>query len=160
MYKPRRRRASPLYRLVEAPFPALHAADDERFAETYGAGRPVMRKVTERYLACGILEHGFARVRCGTCAHEHLLASSWKCRYVCPNCLAKSDRIKTVDRALAMDVTRDVPGHGFIEEPRVARSELVTVRKALVEVIAEVQRLHGMKLSVDEGPPMITRGLR
>jgi len=81
VYKPRRPRASPLYRLVEAHFPALHAVYDERFAETYGAWRPVMRKVTERFLTCGILEHGFARVRCGSCAHEYLLAFSCKRRY-------------------------------------------------------------------------------
>jgi hypothetical protein len=89
VYKPRRPRASPLFRLVEAHFPELHAVYDERFAETYGAWRPVIRTVTERFLACGILEHGFARVRCGSCAHEYLLAFSCKCRYFCPSCHAK-----------------------------------------------------------------------
>jgi hypothetical protein len=34
--------------------------------------------------ACGILKHGFARVRCGSCKHEFLLAFSCKCRYFCP----------------------------------------------------------------------------
>lgn len=31
--------------------------------------------------ACGVLEHGFARVRCDACTHEHLLAVSCKARY-------------------------------------------------------------------------------
>lgn len=58
--------------------------------------------------------------------------------------------IGTVDRALAMDVGRYVPGHGFIEEPAASREELVTFRKALVDVIAEVKRLHGQGLSADD----------
>lgn len=45
--------------------------------------------MVEKFLACGILEHGFARVRCGGCAHEYLLAFSCKCRYFCPSCHAK-----------------------------------------------------------------------
>jgi cyclase len=55
--------------------------------------------------------------------------------------------VQTVDRALAMDVTRFVPGHGFIEEPAVSREELGEFRKALVYVIGEVERLHDLKLS-------------
>jgi glyoxylase-like metal-dependent hydrolase (beta-lactamase superfamily II) len=61
-----------------------------------------------------------------------------------------SDWVKTVDRALAMDVTRYIPGHGFIEEPAASREELVTYRKALVDVIAEVSRLHKLGLSTDD----------
>ena len=26
--------------------------------------------------ACGVLDHGFARIRCNACAHEYLLAFS------------------------------------------------------------------------------------
>ena len=44
--------------------------------------------MVDRYLACGILKHGFARVRCGACKHEYLLAFSCKCRYFCPSCRA------------------------------------------------------------------------
>ena len=45
--------------------------------------------MVEKFLACGILEHGFARVRCGGCRHDYLLAFSCKCRYCCPSCHAK-----------------------------------------------------------------------
>ncbi|MEA3244865.1 MAG: MBL fold metallo-hydrolase [Gemmatimonadota bacterium] len=61
-----------------------------------------------------------------------------------------SEWVATVDRALAMDVTRYVPGHGFIEEPVASREELVTYRKALVDVIAEVKRLHAVGLAADD----------
>ena len=55
--------------------------------------------------------------------------------------------VTMIDRALAMDITRYVPGHGFIEEPGVSREELVAFREALVAVTAEAKRLHGLKLS-------------
>lgn len=55
-----------------------------------------------------------------------------------------SEWVRVVDRALAMDVDRFVPGHGFIEEPSASREELVAFRDALVYVIAEVKRLHSL----------------
>jgi glyoxylase-like metal-dependent hydrolase (beta-lactamase superfamily II) len=58
--------------------------------------------------------------------------------------------VRTLDRALAMDVTRYVPGHGFIEESAASREELVAFRQALVDVIAEVKRLHGLGLSQED----------
>ena len=42
------------------------------FAPTYGAWRAVVSEVVDKFLACGVLEHGFARVRCDACAHELL----------------------------------------------------------------------------------------
>jgi Transposase zinc-binding domain len=56
---------------------------------TYGPWRDVVRKVAGKCLACGILDHGFARVRCTTCAHEYLLAFWCKGRCFCPSCHAK-----------------------------------------------------------------------
>jgi glyoxylase-like metal-dependent hydrolase (beta-lactamase superfamily II) len=50
--------------------------------------------------------------------------------------------VAVIDRALAMDVDRYVPGHGFIEEPSASREELVAFRDALKAVIAEATRLH------------------
>lgn len=58
--------------------------------------------------------------------------------------------IGTIDRALKVDAQRFVPGHGFIEEAAVSREELLTFRKSIVDVIAEVKRLHGMGLSADD----------
>ncbi len=61
-----------------------------------------------------------------------------------------SDWVRTVDRALAMDVTQYIPGHGFIESPAASREELVAFGQALRAVIAEVTRLHARGLSVDD----------
>ncbi|HZI27430.1 MAG TPA: MBL fold metallo-hydrolase [Gemmatimonadaceae bacterium] len=58
--------------------------------------------------------------------------------------------VRMIDRALAMDIARYVPGHGFIEEPSVSREELVEFRQALAVVTAEAKRLHGLKLSPED----------
>jgi len=60
-----------------------------------------------------------------------------------------SEWVSVVEKALALDVDRYVPGHGFIEEPKVSREELVEFRKALQAVIAEVKRLHAQGLTAD-----------
>ncbi len=72
VYKPRRPQASPLYRLIEDHFQEFTVVYDERFTRRWGYWRPVVAQVVERYSACGILKHGFARVRCGSCKHELL----------------------------------------------------------------------------------------
>lgn len=58
--------------------------------------------------------------------------------------------VSVIDQALKMDVDRFVPGHGFIEEPKVSREELVEFQKALRAVIAEINRLHRLGWSADE----------
>lgn len=89
VYKPRRPQASPLFRLVQDHLHRLQTVYDERFARDFGPWRPVVPQVTDKFLACGILAYGFARIRCDACAHEYLLAFSCKCRYFCPSCHAK-----------------------------------------------------------------------
>src|SRR5262245_43149629 len=61
-----------------------------------------------------------------------------------------SEWVKVIDRALAMDVDRYIPGHGFIEEPKASREELVEYQRAVKYVIGEVQRLHKLGLTVDD----------
>jgi len=61
-----------------------------------------------------------------------------------------SDWVRLTEKALAMDVTRYVPGHGFIEASAASREELVAFRASLQAVIAEVTRLHARGLSVDD----------
>ena len=55
-----------------------------------------------------------------------------------------SEWIATIDKALALPVDRFVPGHGFIEEAKASREELVAFQGALRAVIAETRRLHGL----------------
>lgn len=61
-----------------------------------------------------------------------------------------SEWVGVVNKALALDVNRFVPGHGFVEDARASREELVAFRDALTYVIAEVKRLHALGLSAAE----------
>jgi hypothetical protein len=89
VYRPRRPQASPLYRLIDDHFDEFCTVYEERFSRRWGYWRSVVGEVVEKFQACGILKHGFARVRCDSCKHEFLLAFSCKCRYFCPSCHAK-----------------------------------------------------------------------
>ena len=78
VYRPRRPRTSPLYRLIEDHFEEFATVYDELLARRCGYWRPVVSRVVEKYLACRILKHGFARVRCSSCKHEHGFLMSGK----------------------------------------------------------------------------------
>ena len=58
--------------------------------------------------------------------------------------------VGVIDKALEMNVDRFIPGHGFIEESKASREELVEYQKALRVVIAEVTRLHKLGLSAED----------
>ena len=72
------------------PSERLQTVYDDRFAREYGPWRPVVARVADKFLARGVVEHGFARIRCDACALEYLLAFSCKCRYFCPSCPAQA----------------------------------------------------------------------
>ena len=61
-----------------------------------------------------------------------------------------SEWVAVIDKALAMDVDRYVPGHGFIEAPKASREELIEYQKAMRYVIDEVKRLHKLGLPADD----------
>ena len=55
-----------------------------------GTGLPeFVKDEFKAFLECGILAHGFLRVRCADCAHEKLVAFSCKRRGFCPSCGAR-----------------------------------------------------------------------
>ena len=73
-YLPRRPQASPLYRVLADHFETLERVHEERFEPTHGPLRRAARVAVGRFLDCGLLEHGFARVRCSICRAEFLVA--------------------------------------------------------------------------------------
>ena len=48
-----------------------------------------VKEELDAFLECGILAHGFLRLRCADCAHEKLVAFSCKKRGFCPSCGAR-----------------------------------------------------------------------
>ena len=63
--------------------------------------------VIYKYLGCGDLHMGFARVRCEKYGHEYLLAFSCKRRQLCPSCHQK--RVIEYGEWLLTEVLKDVP---------------------------------------------------
>jgi hypothetical protein len=88
-YLPRRPEASPLYRVLADHFETLERVHEERFEPAHGPLRAAARRAVGRFLDCGLLEHGFARVRCSTCRAEFLVAFRCKGRQFCPSCHAR-----------------------------------------------------------------------
>jgi hypothetical protein len=57
----------------------------------------------ERYLGCGILANGFARVHCDTCGKDMLVAFSCRGRGFCPSCTTRrmqGTALHLVDRVI------------------------------------------------------------
>jgi len=58
-----------------------------RLQAAAGAGVPQsVRDEFDAFLECGILAHGFLRLRCDDCGHDKLVANSRKRRGFCPSC--------------------------------------------------------------------------
>jgi hypothetical protein len=64
VYQPRSPKASANYRCVEDHFEELETVWDERYQRRFGFWRPYVTDVIQRYLDCGDLHFGFARVKC------------------------------------------------------------------------------------------------
>ena len=87
-YAPRRPVDSPLYRLLQhhlEPFLATAARGDPDTTPV----PPFVRKELQKYLRCGILAHGFSRLRCPDCHEERLVPFTCKGRGLCPSCGGK-----------------------------------------------------------------------
>ncbi|MBI5096483.1 MAG: transposase zinc-binding domain-containing protein [Nitrospirae bacterium] len=85
-YRPRNPQATPFYQLVEDHGERLKNVYPDRYEHQFGYYRPITEEVFFRYLDCGILRYGFARIRCDHCYNEYLLAFSCKTRSFCPSC--------------------------------------------------------------------------
>ncbi len=120
VYQPRKPQESQYYRCVGDHFERLEQVYDELFAKKYGFFRPYVRQVIYRYLDCGILHNGFARVKCKGCGHEFLLALSCKRRHFCPSCHQK--RVVQFGEGLCEDVLKAVPHrHHTFSIPKILR---------------------------------------
>ena len=80
VYEPRNPRDSSLYALVEDYYEEFERVYDERYQQQYGPWRKVIGEVMRKYLECGDLHRGFARLACGCCRYQTILAYSCKCR--------------------------------------------------------------------------------
>jgi len=74
----------------------------------HGRGLPrFVERELYRYLQCGLLAFGFARVHCATCKRDDLVAFSCKGRGFCPSCDGRRMSAGAAD--LVDEVLPDVP---------------------------------------------------
>ena len=85
-YRRREPEKTVLYQAVQAHLASF--LTEMREADERGLPQYVELEFT-RYLACGILAEGFARVRCDRCGNDFLVAFSCKTRGICPSCTAR-----------------------------------------------------------------------
>ena len=105
---------------------------EEKYAWRYGFYRPVIDNEAGKYLKCGILKHGFARVRCSDCGTECLLAFSCKSR-LCTSCMTKS--MLEFEEFVIEKVLRRVPHrHIVFAIPKAVRGAFMRDRDALNEL--------------------------
>ena len=66
--------ASPLWKIVDQYYDEFERVYPERYEKTYGYWRPVIGDVVGKFLLCGDLREGFARVRCEDCGNEYFVS--------------------------------------------------------------------------------------
>ena len=133
VYQPRNPKASAYYKCVENHFEELERAWDDMYASRYGFWRTYVMAVIYRYLDCGDLHMGFARVRCEECGHEYLLAFSCKRRQFCPSCHQK--RVIEYGEWLLTEVLKDVPHRQWVFSiPKRLRIYFLYDRKLLAKL--------------------------
>lgn len=70
VYRPRKPHLTRFYQCVQDHFDTFEQVYEERFATRYGFWRPYLKEVIYRYLECGDLHRGFARLVCQTCGRN------------------------------------------------------------------------------------------
>ncbi len=74
-----------LYKIIEQNLPSFQSHLSSADISLPGFVHEEFRS----YLRCGLLKHGFLRVKCNGCSFEHLVAFSCKLRGFCPSCGAR-----------------------------------------------------------------------
>ena len=133
VYQPRTPRNSAYYQCIEHNFESFEQVYEDRFERQYGFSRAYLTRVIYRYLDCGDLHNGFARIKCRDCCHEYLLAFSCKRRHFCPSCHQK--RVVEFGEWLCQEVIKAVPHRHFVFSiPKILRRYFLYDRRLLSEL--------------------------
>ena len=133
IYRPRNPQTSAYFRCVQDHFEQLQMLWNDRYASRCGFWRPYVTDVIYRYLECGDLHFGFARVRCQDCGHEYLLAYSCKRRHFCPSCHQR--RVVEFGEWLCTQVLESVPHRQWVFSiPKRLRIYFLFNRKLLAKL--------------------------
>ncbi len=111
-YRPRNPESSPFFQLVDKYFDEFEEVYARRYEKHYGFWRPVIRSSIDKFLKCGDLKEGFARVKCEKCGKNLFIAFSCRQRCCCPSCHQK--RTLLLAYHLGEDVLAEVSHRQFV----------------------------------------------
>ena len=111
-YSRRNPSASPFWKIVASHYDEFERVYPERYGAKYGFYRPAMRIAADKFIKCGDLREGFARVRCDDCGHDLFVSFSCKVRCFCPSCHQK--RILELSMHVREEVFAEVPHRQFV----------------------------------------------
>jgi len=136
-YERRRPEETTLYQVVQEQLESFLVQVEART----GSGLPeFVKDEFEAFLECGILAHGFLRLRCADCAHEKLVAFSCKRRGFCPSCGTRrmaETAAYLVDRVIPRVLVRQ----WVLSFPIPLRSLLAVHPELLAPVLRIIQRV-------------------
>lgn len=163
VYKPRYPKTSKFYRILSRHLDEFLSVYPEWFQQQYGYLRPIIPEVVNKYLACGNLSSGFARVRCANCSKEYLVAFSCKSRYFCPSCHQK--RILILGEFLKEHVLAPVPHRQIVFSiPKMLRCYFMHERKLLGKLskcgYATIREIYQATLIRTDVPPGVVMAIQ
>jgi hypothetical protein len=130
IYRRRKPRETSLWKLLNGRFVEFEEAYEELFQKKYGFYRLVISRVVRKYLECGDLHQGFARIKCPDCHHEYILAFSCRGRWFCPSCHNK--KAVQFGHHLKETVLYPVPHRQYVFSiPKILRKFFLYDRKLL-----------------------------
>lgn len=130
IYRRKKPQDTSLWKLLNGHFIEFEEAYDELSQKKYGFYRPVISHVVNKYLQCGDLHQGFARIKCPDCQHEYILAFSCRGRWFCPSCHNK--KVVQFDHHLKETVLYPVPHRQYVFSiPKILRKFFLYDRKLL-----------------------------
>lgn len=130
IYHPRNPQSSPFYQCIADHYEEFERIYDEHYGREYGFWRPVIEEAIQKFLECGDLAHGFARVRCDNCGHSYFLSFSCKGRYFCPSCHMK--RVLSFSDWLTQEILEGVTHQQYVFTiPKIIRPYFKYDRKLL-----------------------------
>jgi hypothetical protein len=153
-YVQRRPERSVLYQLVREHLETFLEQGRQRSA--HGEGYPrYVEQTFRRYLQCGILAHGCARLHCASCGHDIFVPFSCKGRGLCPSCQGR--RMNEVAATLCDTLLPQLPYRQWVfTYPMALRRAmardptlLTAVLQRSVRTLAAYQRRRARALAIE-----------
>ena len=132
-YERHRPEQTTLYRLVQQHAASFIAHTE---ASTDAELPRFIKDEFDAFLECGILAHGFLRLRCGDCGHDKLVAFSCKRRGFCPSCGAR--RMSQTAAHLLDHVIPHVPVRQWVLSLPIPLRLLLAAQPKLVTPVLQV----------------------